>query len=88
MNKTYLILLSAEFERDKIIDFINKNPVFDFWFYTFPSSVFVRTNLNAIDIRNMVQKNFGMHYIFIVEITPSLNYSGWMPTNQVGLFPK
>lgn len=77
--------MSAEHDRDKVIDFLEKSNKIYQWFYSLPYSIFIKSNLAAEDLSNLIESNFGQKRIFITEINHS-NYWGRMPEEHWNLF--
>jgi hypothetical protein len=87
MPNLYFISLSIEFDRDAITQYFNTIPdKVNFWFYNLPSSVFVKSDLKAKEIKELIQSKFGQHYLIVIEIGKAVEWSATIPTSQVEYF--
>ncbi len=78
MSKTYLIVLSPNYNRDEVQKFVESDPRVSFWFYSLPGSIFVTTTMSAKELSMLVMKRFGEHRHFVTEVTD----------NRWGILPK
>lgn len=65
---TLLILLSPTLNRDVLIKHLEQQNIINFWFYSFPNSLFIKTNLNSEQISRLIEKDLGQHIHFITQI--------------------
>ena len=78
MVRTYLVVLSPAYERDKIKEQFDKDPAISFWFFSLPHSIFVQTSLSARELSDKIMRRFGEHLHFVTEV----------PANHWGVLPK
>jgi len=86
MNRLYLILLPITTDREAVIKYLETNRNISFWFYTFPSSIFVRSSLTARQLQDIIVRGFNVDRILVVHINQSSDFSGLVPNNHVELF--
>jgi hypothetical protein len=87
MNKLFFIAFPATLERGKVIELLEKNKAISFWFYHLPYSIFVRSNLMAKELRDIITNEYGLHtLIIIIQINNTVDMSAIVPNNQVELF--
>lgn len=58
----------------------------DNWFISFPSSVFVQSNLKSAEIRKLITGHIGDQLMFIIEINKYSNYSARVIRDHVKYF--
>ena len=80
MNKTYLILLSTDYDRDKVKAFFDQHPSVSFWFFNLPYSIFLRTTMSAQQVSQLLTTHFGENRHFVTEVTA--NRWGILPKNH------
>lgn len=80
MKKLYLVQVSARLDRQKVIDLVSALPTTGGWFYSMPSSFFIRSSLSAAEISAKIQEHFGKARHFVTEV--SANRQGIMPTDH------
>ncbi len=76
MIKTYVILLSTEYDREKVTAYFDTlaNQITT-WFFALPYSLYVKSELGAVEISEIIQLKFGTEKKhLVVEITN--NYWG------------
>ncbi len=83
---TILILLSPIIDRDKLIKALEEENISGMWFYSFPNSLFITTNLNAGQISKFIEKKFGQQVHFVTQIES--DYFGRMDVEQWNYFKK
>lgn len=86
MNKLFLILLPATLDRDEVIRHLETNRAINFWFYSFPSSFFVRSQLIARQLQEMIVLRFNIELIFVIQINGTTDLSGIVPDEHAQLF--
>lgn len=86
MNKLFIILLPAGMDRDEVIKHLNNQNAISFWFYHFPYSFYVRSNLTAKQLQDTITYKFPTEKILIIRIDPNVHYSGLVPDNHVDFF--
>lgn len=78
MSRTYLLVISSQYNREKIKVLLNGHPSVSFWFFNLPSSIFVKTTLTAQQLSDVITTNFGQQRHFITEVSQ----------NRWGILPK
>lgn len=86
MNNILLILLSTQYDRDKIISALDADGKIDTWFYSFPNTLFVKTYLNSKEMSNYIEEKFGAHINFVTQVDD--DYFGRMSVEQWKHFKK
>jgi hypothetical protein len=80
MNNLLLILLSPKFDRDQVIKSLEEDQKIDTWFYSFPNTIFVKSNLNCKEMSFYIREKFGVHIHFITQVEN--DYFGRMNEDQ------
>jgi len=80
MIKLYLILFSADLNREELTKFFDQNPAaINFWFYNMPSSIFVKSFWSAFQLQEFILNKFGRAVsVLVVELNSNTNYAGWL----------
>jgi hypothetical protein len=86
MTKTYLIILSAKHNREKVLEFLNQFPSIEYWFHSLPFTIFVNTQLSAQQLAQLIESKFGQEMIFVTEV--SNDSWGRLPTDHWTYFKK
>ena len=87
MNKLFLILIPIDANRDELIKYLSTSGYSTFWFYSFPSSFFVRSNYSAAQLQTFIRTKFPtVDKIFITQITKAVDLSGQVPDAHVQYF--
>ena len=87
MNKLFLILVPPNLERDEAIAHLNSVNAISFWFYNMPYSFYVRSNLTANQLQNIITTKFPtVDKILIINITRNIDFSGLVPNDHVQLY--
>jgi hypothetical protein len=74
------------FDRDKIIKALEEEGKIDTWFYSFPNTIFVKTDLDPQEMSLYIQEKFGVNMNFITKIED--DYFGRMQADQWKHFRK
>ena len=80
MNNLLLILLSTTHDREKIIESLEADGKIETWFYSFPNTIFVKTDLNPKEMSNYIEEKFGIKMNFVTQIEN--NYYGRLTKGQ------
>jgi hypothetical protein len=80
MNNLLLILLSTQYDREQVIKSLEADGKIDTWFYSFPNTIFVKTDLNSKQMSLYIQEKFGEHMNFVTDIED--DYFGRMTAGQ------
>jgi len=86
MRKLYLIVLGAKLDRQQVLDYLSDIPNTGGWFYSMPSSFFIKSSLSAEEISARIRSRFGNLRFFITEVHE--NRQGLMPKDHWKLFYK
>jgi hypothetical protein len=87
MIRTYLIVLSVKPDREDVVKFLGGHPNITHWFYSLPYSLFVKTDLTAYQLFDIIETKFGQNKIFITVISNSSeDRYGRMPQEHWELF--
>lgn len=68
-ERLYLIVLSADHDREKVSKFIDTHPQFGYWFFELPYSIFVKSSLTSREIWQIIEAEYGIKSGIVVEIT-------------------
>jgi hypothetical protein len=82
--KTYLVVLSGKYPHQAVVDYLDKHPRIDNWFFSFPNSVFVVTEMSARELSRVIQAPFGKYRHFVTRV--STDRWGRLPTKHWTLF--
>jgi hypothetical protein len=80
MDNLLLILLSAKYDREQIIKKLEADNKIDTWFYSFPNTIFVKSNLNSKEMSLYIQEIFGAEMNFVTSVED--DYFGRLTAGQ------
>lgn len=87
MERTFLIVLSSDVDRDEVIKYLESTNKIDFWFYSLPNSLFVNAKFdNASEIYSLMDKEFNGIRAFVTLLDG--NYFGKLPKTHWELIHK
>jgi hypothetical protein len=70
MAKDYLLVFSEPWTHQKIVELVDKDRRVLDWFYSIPHSIFLRSEMSAKELSELLAGKLGQHRNFIVEIGP------------------
>jgi uncharacterized protein YdaL len=65
----YLILLSTEIDREELIKSMENKGIIETWFFSFPNSFFIRSDLNSMELGKFIDEVTGNKLNFITIVT-------------------
>ncbi|HZY39247.1 MAG TPA: hypothetical protein VFE53_21470 [Mucilaginibacter sp.] len=85
MAKLYIIAFGSEIKVKTLTDLFDKTPTIEFWFFSLPQSIFIKTSLTATEINNFLLDYFGDAQRFISEVSTT-DFAGMVPNDQLKYF--
>lgn len=79
--KVYLVVLSSKLDRPQVIEYLSSQPKMGMWFYSTPSSFFIKSDLSATELSRLIKEKFGRIRHFVTEVNLA-NRAGLMPKNH------
>ncbi len=70
-GNTFLVIFSEAVNRDELTKYLDKRPEIEFWFYNLPNSIFIKTQLSAKQLSELIESQFGQQTHFVARISDS-----------------
>lgn len=85
MNLYLYLFTDPNVQREKVTEYLNTQQNVNFWFYSLPESIFIKTTLTARQLSDLLEAKFGKHRHIVVKVTEER--WGRLPKDHWQYFP-
>jgi hypothetical protein len=87
MSHLYLVVLGADFDRERVVEYLDQQPGMAMWFYSMPHSFFIESSRSAQEISDLIKRKWpaSNRRHFVTRVSRE-DHQGWMPADQWAIF--